>query len=209
MVNRSNIFPCFVRNNRMNIAATNIIFIRQMAEAVPRFVQFSYFNYFVNSKLSAWVSSTSSSRSMLKPITPILAQSIPTKVIKKVIGGVPIIMAGFMSGRTIASKGYQNNPMQGNQFWFSIFPYWNSRITSFINNNAKVFYLITRGCELLNRAGISMVADLIGRVSRNLFPLLLIRTKLVITHGHGLLNRLRLWGRAVVPVSAGLRLNFI
>jgi len=151
-------------------------------------------------------------RSVPSNIRPISLFCIPPQIIKMIPNAVPVSMAPFIAGRTRADEGEEDKPVNPKGEGFPFFPQGYNEISSgfsHLDNPRRIGLHVSGVFIALDPP---LVANFITRIARNRFPLLLIWIKLIITHGQGLLNRLRLWGepgRCLRTVSGSINYRTI
>lgn len=160
-------------------------------------INVSNFLYIVISKFNFTSFFTNLGGSVLMFVFTIRLRRIPSKIIEKIIRTIPIIVTTHMLGGTWSYKSQKNETMDMFRKLFTILRKNDSKISSisgescFLNIRSILQYVMPY-CP--KRPDSPMIGNFIPRIIRNIFPLFHVWIKLIITHGLGLLNRLRLWG---------------
>ena len=156
------------------------------------------------SKLGSPVFCSDRCRAMFSPVALVILRSIPSEIIQFFGGWLTVIMASFHAGRTRTDKGNKHQSVNNSRSIFFILGQRDPIVSVLIKMYFQYFLrtipqYIFRPLPFPKRTPFpirthsSMIRNFVSREPRNLFPLFNVWVKLVITHGQGLLNRLRLW----------------
>lgn len=117
---------------------------------------------------------------------------------------IAIFMTSLHPWRAGANKGEQDKAMDIPRSLKIVLLKRNKKIPT-----SKILFFYDRGRYLtssifaLVRPDSPVIRNFIAGEPRNVFPLLYVWIKLVVTHGQGLLNRLRLWGEPLSLLAQG------